>query len=153
MAEVALPHPGDPVRVRELDRPVPQGVEQVAEADGEPPHDGVREGDGALEAGAADELDRLVHRRVPRDAVEVGELVRADAERGAHRRVELRDRPPRQGLDAVVERADALHRPVGDLRGQRAVAGVEALGGGGQGAVGIRVLLEDAADDLVRGAP
>ncbi len=90
---------------------------------------GVREGDRALEPGATDELDRLVDGGVGRDAVHVGELVGADAKRRAHRRVELAHRPPAQRLDRVVERADALHGPVGDLHGERPVARVEALGG------------------------
>ena len=63
----------------------------------------------------AHELHRLVHRRVRRDAVHEGELVGAEPERGAHRRVELAHRPPAERLDRVVERPDALHRPVGEL--------------------------------------
>ena len=38
-------------------------------------------GDGALEPGRADELDRLVRRPRGRDAVEVAELVGAEAQR------------------------------------------------------------------------
>jgi len=150
-AEVPLPDLGDPVRVRELERPVRQRGEQIAQADREPTHDRVRERYGTFQTGAADELDRLVHRRVPRDAAQVGDLVRADAQRGTDRWVELRDRSPRERFDAVVERADTLHGPVGDLRRQGAVARVEALRCGSEGTVGVRVVLEDAPHDLVRG--
>ena len=107
-AEVALPHAGDPVWVGQLDRAVPQPLEQVAEADRQPAHDRVREGDSPLETGRAHELDGLVDRRVPGDAGQVGELVGTGAERGAHGRIELRDRAAGERLDAVVERADAL---------------------------------------------
>ena len=111
-------------------------------------------GDGPLETCRAHELDRLVDRGVPRDAVEVGELVGADAQRSANRRVELRAPAAAPSASMPWSSArDALHRAVGDLLGERAVAGVEALGGGGQRAIGVRVLLEDAPDDLVRGAP
>ena len=48
---------------------------------------------------------------------------------------------------------DALHGAVGDLLGERAVAGVESLGGGRERSIGVGVLLEDAQDDLVRGPP
>ena len=88
-----------------------------------------------------------------RDAVEVGELVRADPERGQHRRVELANGPPPERFDPVVERANALHRAVGDLLGERAVALVERRRGRCEGAVGVRVVLEHAPHDLVRGAP
>ena len=73
----------------------------------------------------AHELDRLVDGRVARDAVEEAELVGAEPERRAHRRVELAHGPPAERLDRVVERADALHRPVGELLRERAVARVE----------------------------
>jgi hypothetical protein len=52
----------------------------------------------------------------------------------------------------VVERADALDRPVREALREGAVARVEPLGGGAEGAVGVRVVLEDAEDRLVGGA-
>ncbi len=91
-AEVAHPDVVDPVGIGLLQRAVGQAVEQRPDALGEPPHDRVRERHGALEACAADELDRLV-RRCVRRRVRVPELVRAEAERRAHRRVELAHRP------------------------------------------------------------
>ena len=118
----------------------------------EPPHHRVRERDRPLEPRAADELDRLVDRRVRR-GVGVAELVGAEPQRRAHRRVELPHRPPPERLDRVVERPHALHRAVGEPLGERALALVEALGSAAEGAVGVRVLLEHAQQHLVRGAP
>ena len=128
-------------------RLVVQAREQAGEALGQAPHDRVREGDGALEAGRPDELDGLVHGRVRRDAVHEGELVGAQAERRAHGRVELAHRPAAERLDRVVERADALHRPVGELLREGAVARVEPLRRAAEGPVGVRTLLEDPLDD------
>ena len=125
-----------------------QAGEQVGQALGEPPHDRVREGDRTLEPGGADKLHRLVDGRVRRHPVHEGELVGAQPQRGAHRRVELPHRPAAEGLDAVVERPDALHRPVGELLGEGTVARVEALGRAAEGAVGVGLLLEDPLDDL-----
>ncbi len=81
------------------------------------------------------------------------ELVRAEAQRRAHRRVELAHRPLPELLDAEVERAHALHRAVGEPLRERAVAVVEPVDGARQRAVGVRVLLEDAEDDVERGSP
>jgi hypothetical protein len=53
----------------------------------------------------------------------------------------------------VVECAHPLDGAVGDLLRERAVAPVEALGRRGEDAVGVRVLLEDAAHDLVGRTP
>ncbi len=86
------------------------------------------------------------------DPGQVGDLVGADAESGAHRRIELPHRPTAEGLDTVVEGAHPLHRAVGDPLGQRPVAPVQALDGAGQGTVGVGALLEHAQDDLVGGA-
>ncbi len=142
----------DPVGVRLLQRPVGQRVEERLDPVGQPSHHRVRERDGPLEPGAADELDRLVDGRVLR-GVGVAELVRAEPQRRTHRRVELPHRPPAERLDRVVERPYALHRAVGEPLRERALALVEALGGAAEGAVGIRVLLEHAQQHLVRGAP
>ena len=92
---------------------------------------------------------RLVRGRVRRDRVEVAELVRAEAQSGTHRRVELPHGPAAERLDRVVERTDALHRPVGDLHCEGPVALVEALRQRTERAVRVGVLLEDPPDDLV----
>ena len=136
-----------------LERALRQRVEQRPDPLREPPHHRVRERDGALEAGRAYELDRLVRGRACRDAVEVGELVGAEPKRRPDGRVELAHRPPAQRLDRVVERPDALHSAVGDPLRERAVAAVEPRDGAGEHAVGVGVLLEDAAHDLVRRPP
>ena len=115
----------------------------------EPAHDGVRERHGALAPGRAHELDAVVDDRV-HGLVGPGELVGAEAERRAHRRVELAHRPLAELLDPEVDRPLALHRSVGEPLGERAVAVVEPLDRRGERAVGVRVLLEDAPHDLER---
>ena len=125
LAEVAPPDVPDPVRVGVLERTLGERREQRLDPVGDAPEDGVREGDGALEPGPADELDRLVHRRVARDAVEEAELVRAEPERGEHGRVELPHRPLAERLDRVVERAGALDGAERELPRERPVAVVE----------------------------
>ncbi len=123
--------------------------ENAFELEREPAQHRVRERDGALEAGAADELDRLVHRRVARYRIEVAKLVGAEPQRRPHRCIELRDGSPADRLERVVERADALHGAEGDSLRERAVPSVEALGRAAEHAVGVGLLLEDAAHDLV----
>ncbi len=142
----------DPVRVALLQRAVGERVEQRPDPVGEPPHHGVRERHGTLEPRAADELDRLVRRRVRR-RVGVAELVRAEPQRRAHRRIELAHRPLAERVDRVIERAHTLHGAVREPLRERALALVEPLRRGAEGAVGVRVLLEDAEEDFVRGAP
>ena len=100
----------------------------------------------------ADELDRLVHGRVHGD-LRVGELVGAEPQCRLHRMVEPLDRPAAELLDPVIERADALDRPVGEPLGQRPVARVDALGRAAKGAVGVGVVLEHAPDRLEGRAP
>ena len=100
---------------------------------------------------AAHELDRLVHRGVARDAAEVAELVRAEAQRREHRRVELSHRTLPERLDRMIERAHALHRAERELARERPVAVVEALRGGPQRPVGVRAFFGDAAEDVVGG--
>ena len=76
----------------------------------------------------------------------VQQLVEADPQRGAHAGLEpaLRE-PPRDPR----QRALALDRAVGEPHRQRAVARLEVGGLAAEGAVGERVLLEDAAHDAV----
>ena len=55
-------------------------------------------------------------------------------------------------LDPEVERAHALHRAVGEPLRERAVAVVEPFDGARERAVGVGLLLEDAQNDVERGA-
>ena len=82
-----------------------------------------------------------------------GELVGAEPQRRDHRRVELPHRPLAELLDAVVDRARALHRAVGEPLREGPVAIVEAGDGRRKRAVGVRLLGEHAPHDLVRGPP
>ena len=155
-AEVAPPRLGNPVRVRVRNgglfpRRVRQGFYPGAALVGEPAENGVRERHGPLEPRPADELDRLVDGRVAGHAVEEDELVGAEPERRTHGGIETADRPPAGDLDRVVERAGALHRAVRELPRERPVAIVEAGGGPPQRPVGVRLVLEDAADDVEGG--
>ncbi len=86
------------------------------------------------------------------DAVEERELEHAEPQRGEHGGLELGDRPPGERLDHVVERRAALHGAVGEPRGERAVARLEAVAArlAVQRAVGVGALLEDPPDDRVR---
>ena len=78
-------------------------------------------------------------------AIQVGELVEAEPQRGPHQRLELRHRAPGERLDQVVERRPALHRAVGQARRQRALARVqpEPARLAVERAVGPGALLED----------
>ena len=69
-------------------------------------------------------------------------------------RLEAVERPLRERLDDVVERGFPLHRAVGEPGGEGEVAGIELepLRLAPQGAIGPRVVLEDAAEDGVCGA-
>ena len=118
---------------------------------GDSPQHRVRERNGPFEARAAHELDRLVHGGVARHAAEVAELVRAEAQRCQHRRIELSDRALPERLDRMIERAQALHRAERELARERPVAIVEALRGGAQRAVGVGAFLGDAPEDVVGG--
>ena len=93
----------------------------------------------ARRTSSTDSFDRRVRRRVG-----VAELVRAEPQRRAHRRIELPHRPPAERLDRVVERPHALHGAVREPLRERPLALVEALGGAAERAVGVRVLLEHA---------
>ena len=125
------------------------GADPVADA----AQDGVRERDRALEPRPADELDRLVHGRVARNAVEIAELVRAEPQRRPDGRVELPHRPLAERLDRVVERAHPLNRAEREPPGERAVALVESLRGRAERPVGVGVVLEDPAQHLVGRLP
>ncbi len=96
-----------------------------------------------------DERDGLADRRVRGHAVEVGELVEPEPERGEHDRLEPVGRAPGERLDQVVERRAALDRAVGQPHGQRALARVEVEPArlAVQHAIGPRPVLEDAAQD------
>ena len=86
LAEVAPPDVPHPVRVGVLERPLRQLRQQPLDPVADPAEHGVRERDGALEPGAADELHRFVHGGVPRHTAEEAELVGAEPERREHGR-------------------------------------------------------------------
>src|SRR6266511_977409 len=157
-AELVPPELGDPVRIRVLERRLTgrslrQGRQQRADSVGQPPHDGVRERDGALEPSPANELDGLVDGRMARDPVGEPELVGAQAKRRLDGRIELPHRSATDRLDRVVQRAYALHGAEREPLCERAVARIQALCGRTKDAVGVRVVLEHAQDDLVRRLP
>ena len=110
--------------------------------------DRVRERHSAFQPGRTNELHALVHGRVLRDVREA-ELVCAEAQRRAHRRIELAHRSLSERLDCVVERAHALHGPECQPLRKRSLARVEAGGRCAEDAVRVRVVLEGAQDDLV----
>ena len=125
-------------------RVVERGEQRPALAPGAPQHR-VDELE-ARPAGRLRQLDALVDGGVRRDAVEEQQLQHAEPQRVAHRRVEPLDRPAGAGGDHVVERAAALHRAVGELRRERALARVEpgARRLGRERAVGVRAVPLDA---------
>ena len=151
LAEVAAPRVVDPVGVRVLERSSGSEPSRPRRALGQAAHDGVRERDRTLDAGATHELDRVVDHRVRR-LVRVAELVRAEPERREHGWIELADRAASDRLDRVVERADALHRAVREPLREGAVAVVEVGCEGAERAVRVRLVLEHAPDDGVRDA-
>jgi hypothetical protein len=81
---------------------------------------------------------------VARDAVDEGELVRAEPERGAYGRVEPPDAPATERFDRMVERAPALYRAECEALRETAVTVVELPGRAAERAVGVGALLEDA---------
>jgi hypothetical protein len=128
-----------------------QGLDELAQSERQPPHHRIRKLDGALDPGVPDELDRLVHGRMDGD-LRVRELIGAQPQRRAHRRVELGDRTAAELLDPVVESPDALDRPVGQPLCERPLARVDALNRAAKGSVRIGVVLEDAPNRLERRA-
>ena len=150
-ARIAVPHrqvsgrvPG-PVRRDDLD----PGV-QVA--GGHPAQDRV---DEAGRPGAADVLGQVDRGRHGGVVADPGgqQLVHAEPEHVAHRRVELVPVAAR-GQDGVVGAA-AAQRAVGQFGGEgRVAAGQAALGEqGGKQQVGVGVPVRDRAQDVVGGAP
>jgi hypothetical protein len=80
-------------------------------------------------------------------AAREAELVRAEAERRPHRRIEPGDAAATKGLDRVVERARALNGSVGKPLRERTVPLVELGRGGSQRLIGVRPVLGDAQED------
>ena len=80
------------------------------------------------------------------------ELVGAEPQRGAYRRIELRDRPAAERFDPVIERPHALNRPEGKSLRERAITLVELCGGRGKGSIGVGAVLEDAEHGVERRA-
>ena len=154
--QVAPPRLGDPVRVGVLQRRfsggrLGKGVEERPDPVGETAEHRVRERHRTLETGAPDELDGLVHRRVPGDAVDEPELIGAEAKRRAHGRIEAVHATPPELLDRVVERAHALHRAERQPLRERAIAVVELRNSGSECAIGVRLVLEHPQQDVERG--
>jgi hypothetical protein len=132
-------------------RALREGGDHGARLAGRPPQDGVDEA-GAARRVPLGERDGLRHRGVGRHAVEEHELEDAESERGQDRGLEPARRPLGERGDHVVERRAPLDGAVGELGGERALAGrqLEPRGLGVQRAVGVRILLEDAPHDRVR---
>ena len=99
------------------------------------------------------ELDGLPDRRVGGHAVEVGELERAEPQRGHHGGFEAVERAVRERLDDVVERGAALDGAVRQPGREPEVASVELepLGLAAEGAIGPRGVLENPPQDGVSG--
>ena len=150
-ARIAVPH-------RQVSGRVPRPVRRddldpgVQVAGGHPAQDGV---DEAGRAGAADVLGQVDRGRHGGVAADPGgqQLVRAEPEHVAHRRVEFVP-VAACGQDGVVGAA-AAQRAVGQLGGEgRVAAGQAALGEqGGKQQVGVGVAVRDRAQDVVGGAP
>ena len=111
---------------------------------------GVRERHCPLEAGAADELDGLVDRRVAGDPVDEPELVGAESERRSDGRVEAAYGPTAEGLDRVVERSDALDGTERQPLRERAIALVECCSRRSERTIRVRPVLEHAQEDVER---
>src|SRR5262249_25242112 len=73
-----------------------------------------------------------------------------EPERGANGRIQLAHRSLSEPLDRMVERAHALHGADREPLRERAVAPLEPGRGRPQDAIRVRIVLEDAQDDLVR---
>jgi len=73
-------------------------------------------------AGLLDQLHALGDGGVRRDAVEILQLIAADAQRGAHLGIESFHLAPRAGGDRGVERALPAQTTQNDLRGEPVVA-------------------------------
>ena len=129
---------------------VRQRIEERSDPLGETTEHGVGERHGALEACTADELDRLVHRGVARDAVDEPELVRTETEGSSHRRVETVDATAAELLDRVVERADALDRTEREPLRERSITLVEASRNRTKRAICVRLVLEHPHEDVER---
>ena len=80
-------------------------------------------------------------------------LVRAETQRGADGRIELRYRPAAQRFDPVIQRPQPLDRPEGEPLRERAIALVELRGGCGKSPIGISAVLKDAEHGVERRAP
>ena len=129
--EIAPPRLGDPVGVGMCERSLRRGVVGRDARSAPMPCASRRRtafvnANGALESGAADELDRLVHRGVARRR-------RRRTRAGRHRDGVQPARAGRGGdaaaadrLDRVVERPDALHRAEREPLRERPVPLVEA---------------------------
>ena len=139
-AERLPPQLRDPLGVRVAQRGGLRGVlgqrlDDRARLPRGPAQDGVDEAGAAARLGLG-ELDGLPHRRVGGHAIEVGELERAEPQRGHHGGLEAVDRAVRERLDDVVERGAALDGAVRELgretRGREGRAGAAQPPRGGR---------------------
>ena len=126
-------------------------VQERPDPVGETPEHRVGERDGAFEPGAANQLDRLVDGCIACDPVHERQLVRAETQRRSDRGIETGNPAAAQQLDGVVERANALHRSVSEALGEAAITLVETACRCTEGAIGVRVVLEDAQQHGKRG--
>ena len=121
-----------------------QSVDQRADPLGASPQHGVHKARGAGGAPGPNELDGLVHSRPRRHGVHERELVGPEPKPSPDGDVEAGHGPPADLLERVVERADALDRPVGEALCERPVARVELGGLRRERPVGVGAFVEDA---------
>jgi hypothetical protein len=125
-------------------------VEQRPNPVGKTAQNCVRERHGALETRPAHELDRFVHCRIAGHAVHEAQLIRAEPQRSADRRIETSDSATAERFDRVIERPDSLDGPVGEALRERAIPCVEACHCRSKRPVGVGAVLEDAQEHLKR---
>jgi hypothetical protein len=99
-------------------------VQQRTDPVCETTQDRIRERNRALESRFAHELDRFVHRCIARYSIDESKLIRAEPQRGAHRRIETGNASSAERLDCVVERSGPLNCPECQSLRERAIARV-----------------------------
>ena len=130
---------------RRLGRLVPEALQHSRSLSRAPPQDRVDES-GGVRAGLLRKLDVLVHGRIVGGATQIQKLEQPESQDGQHGRIEPLERPGEERRGDLVERCPPLHRPVAEGHGERPVALVELGRLGVQRAIGVRALLEHAAD-------
>lgn len=149
---------GDPGGVRVLEREPTHRIGRRQRLDpllggalARPAQHGVHESRTALAEFGPGEFDGGVHGRVRADPG-AQQLVAAQAQDVEQRAVDLGDRPARAFGDHRVQQPLGAARAVGEFRGERGVASVDAALAQkcGQHEVGVRVALADGAQDFER---